>query len=139
MTSTINAAAGVSVLSKSWRESTNLFDELVASDYERPLVRQQPRKIVAVGVLEVDVVTQINAQFATLNKKIDTMNYCGKMSEHCGGNHASSIYLTSPFMQPGIDQANYVNYKKQQVIHFSTLIIQGGETTLISLGRMDRM
>lgn len=118
--STINAAAaGGSILSKSWRKATNLFVELAASDYEWPSVWQQPRRVAIVGLLEVDALTQINAQLAALNKKINTMNYCGQSCKHCVGNHANSSCLTSSFVQPRVDQENYVNYNKQQSNPFS--------------------
>ncbi|KAJ9159719.1 hypothetical protein P3X46_025198 [Hevea brasiliensis] len=88
------------------KEGESLFDH----NYEWSNERGNARK--TVGVLEVDALSMINAQFDQLTRKLEKMqaNAVGTNSQpedSYGGGYMSSEY--SNFNEPSSEQMNYVN------------------------------
>ena len=76
-----------------------------------------PRK--AAGVLELDSITSLAAQMATLSQQLGKMNVnaiqTNVVCDHCAGNHSSvDCQMGNPFAQSSYGQANYVsNFQRQ--------------------------
>lgn len=71
-----------------------------------------------VGVFEVDYLTAISAQLASLAKKVEQINIAqaiGPKCKHCGRNHESiDCNIGSPFVQT-MEDVNYTqNFQRQQ-------------------------
>ena len=76
------------------------------------LERVMPRKIA--GVLEIDSITSLAAQMATLSQQLGKMNVnviqTNAVCDHCAGNHSSVDYqVGNPSTQLSYGQANYFN------------------------------
>ena len=68
--SMVDAAAGGSVMNKTAEEACDLYEEMVASHYQAPSDRNVGRRVA--GVLEVDQLSAIQAQLASLINKLSS-------------------------------------------------------------------
>lgn len=114
----IDAASGGSLMSKSKDQSFELLDEMAQNNYQWPSERIAPKK--AAGIYEVDALTNLTAQVASLSKQLQSMqpsvhaiqasSYA--ICDYCQGTHANEeyhIYLS----QTSAEHANYVdNYNR---------------------------
>ncbi|XP_056169335.1 uncharacterized protein LOC130138641 [Syzygium oleosum] len=105
--STIDAAAGGTLNNKSPEEAFDLLEEMAANSYQWPIERLSARK--SSGIHEVGVNTTIVAEFAALNKKIDSvLKIQGPTCEFCNGSHASTeCQVGNPFTHPP-ENTNFV-------------------------------
>ena len=68
--SLVDAAAGGSVMNKTAEEACELYEEMAASHYQAPSERNLGRRVA--GVLEVDKLSSIQAQLASLTNKLSS-------------------------------------------------------------------
>ena len=79
-----------------------------------------------VGVLELDSITSLAAQMATLSQQLGKMNVnaiqTNVVCDHCAGNHSSvNCQMGNPFAQLSYGQANYVsNFQRQNNPYLNT-------------------
>ena len=79
-----------------------------------------------VGVLELDSITSLAAEMATLSQQLGKMNVndiqTNVVCYHCAGNHSSVDYqMGNPFAQLSYGQANYVsNFQRQNNPYLNT-------------------
>ena len=66
----MDAAAGGSVMNKTAEEATELYEEMATSHYQAPSDRNVGRRVA--GVLEVDQLSAIQAQLASLTNKLSS-------------------------------------------------------------------
>ena len=64
--STIDVVAGGALMSKTHEAAYELLEELASNNYQWPIERATPRK--TAGVLELDSITSLAAQMATLSQ-----------------------------------------------------------------------
>ena len=93
----VDVVACGALMRKTTDESFNLLDEMVANDYKYPKERTLMRK--TAGVLEVDTVTALTSQVATLVKKLDTrevnlVHIPTPCCEYYGANHENENCLS---------------------------------------------
>ncbi|XP_050259914.1 uncharacterized protein LOC126704981 [Quercus robur] len=115
--SMVDAAAGGALMSKTHEAAYELLEELVSNNYQWPTERAMSRK--TAGVLELDSITSLAAQMATLSQQLGKMNVnviqTNVFCDHCAGNHSSvDCQVGNPFAQLSYGQANYVsNFQRQ--------------------------
>ncbi|KAL4597574.1 hypothetical protein ACB092_11G000200 [Castanea dentata] len=120
----VDAAAGGALMSKTHEAAYELLEELASNNYQWPTERAMPRKIA--GVLELDSITSLAAQMATLSQQLGKMNVnaiqTNVVCDHCSGNHSSAdCQVGNPFAQSSYGQANYVsNYQCQNNPYLNT-------------------
>nr|XP_023870464.1 uncharacterized protein LOC111983048 [Quercus suber] len=115
--SMVDAAAGGALMSKTHEAAYELLEELASNNYQWPIERAIPRK--ATGVLELDSITSLAAQMATLSQQLSKMNVnaiqTNVVHDHCAGNHSSAdCQVGNPFAQSSYEQANYVSNFQHQ-------------------------
>ena len=108
----VDAAASGALMSKTHEVAYELLEELASNNYQWPTERAMPRKIA--GVLEIDSITSLAAQMATLSQQLGKMNVnviqTNAVCDHCAGNHSSVDYqVGNPSTQLSYGQANYFN------------------------------
>ncbi|KAK0602869.1 hypothetical protein LWI29_037709 [Acer saccharum] len=119
----VDAAAGGSLMSKSMDAASELLEEMALNNSHWGGQRQVPKKIP--GVLEVDERTSLQAQLASQNHQIVTLqNQFAKMSvgprnvqvaqcEWCLGPHSSmDCQVGNPFASSSQEQVSFVNYNR---------------------------
>ena len=99
-------------MSKTHEAAYELLEELASNNYQWPTKRAMPRK--TTGVLELDSITSLAAQMATLSQQLGKMNVnaiqTNVVCDHCAGNHLSvDRQMENPFAQSSYGQANYVS------------------------------
>ncbi|KAJ9170187.1 hypothetical protein P3X46_018314 [Hevea brasiliensis] len=97
-------------MEKTVPQALELLERVAYHNYEWSNERENARKIA--GVLEVDALSMINAQFDQLTRKLEKMqaNAVGtnsQLEDSYGGGYMSSEY--SNFNEPSSEQMNYVN------------------------------
>ena len=113
----VNATAGGALMSKTHEAAYELLEELASNNYQWPTERTMPRKIA--GVLELDSITSLAAQMATLSQQLSKMNVnaiqTNVVCDHCAGNHSSvDCQMGNPSAQSSYGRANYVsNFQRQ--------------------------
>ncbi|KAJ4717050.1 DNA-directed DNA polymerase [Melia azedarach] len=115
----IDAAANGALMSKTPDEAYQLLEEMASNNYQWPSDRSTQRRVA--GVHEIDAITALTAQVATLSRQLGTLNVNVIQSqvqvcELCGGNHASvNCQVGSPFASSSSKQANFVsNFQRHQ-------------------------
>nr|XP_023913707.1 uncharacterized protein LOC112025289 [Quercus suber] len=90
--SMVDAAAGGALMSKTHEAAYELLEELASNNYQWPTERAMPRK--AAGVLELDSITSLAAQMATLSQQLCKMNVnaiqTNVVCDHCSGYYSCS-------------------------------------------------
>ena len=130
--SMVNVAAGGALMSKTHEAAYELLEELASNYYQWPTERTMPRKIA--GVLELDSITSLAAQMATLSQQLSKMNVTAIQTnvvcDHCAGNYSSvNCQMGNPSAQSSYGQANYVsNFQCQNNPYSNTYILNGGIT-----------
>ena len=115
--SMVDAVVGGALMSKTHEAAYELLEELVSNNYQWPIEKAMLRK--TVGVLELDSITSLAAQMATLSQQLGKMNVnaiqTNVVCDHCVGNHSSvDCQMGNPFAQSSYGQANYVsNFQRQ--------------------------
>nr|XP_023872628.1 uncharacterized protein LOC111985214 [Quercus suber] len=95
----VDAATGGALMNKTHEAAYELLEELASNNYQWPTERAMPRK--TAGVLELDSITSLAAQMATLSQQL--------------GNHSSvDCQVRNPFAQSSYGQANYVSNLQRQ-------------------------
>lgn len=115
----VDAAAGGALMGKTIDEAYELLEEMASNNYQWPSDRTIPKK--AAGVHEIDAITALTAQVATLSRQLGNLNVNAihvppKVCELCGGNHANvDCQVGSPFAATSSEQAHFVsNLHRQQ-------------------------
>ena len=86
----IDAASGGALNRKTKDEAYELLDEMASNSYQWPNKREKPRK--TLGVLELDVISALQAQVSLLTKKLEVVNVIQSPTTACywcGGEHPS--------------------------------------------------
>ncbi|XP_023887557.1 uncharacterized protein LOC111999657 [Quercus suber] len=87
----VDAAAGGALTSNTHEVAYELLEKLASNNYQWPTERAMPRK--TAGVLELDSITSLAAQMATLSQQLGKMNVnaiqTNVVCDHCTGNHSS--------------------------------------------------
>ena len=90
----VDAAAGGALMSKTHEAAYELLEELASKNYQWPIEKTMLRK--TAGVLELDSITSLVAQMATLSQQLGKMNVnaiqTNVICDHCAGNHSSVDY-----------------------------------------------
>ncbi|XP_023886157.1 uncharacterized protein LOC111998291 [Quercus suber] len=95
----VDVAAGGALMSKTHEAAYELLEELASNNYQWITERAMPRK--TAGVLELDSITSLAAQMATLSQQL--------------GNHSSAnCQVGNPFAQLSYGQANYMSNFQHQ-------------------------
>ncbi|XP_062083461.1 uncharacterized protein LOC133789704 [Humulus lupulus] len=89
----IDAASGGAFMSKSANEAYDLLEEMAMNNYQWPSERETTKKVA--GVHELDAISMLSAQVATLTKQLQQNNIQAQapvmqmqiMCELCGGPH----------------------------------------------------
>ena len=108
----VDAAAGGALMSKTHEAAYELLEELASNNYQWPIEKTMLRK--TAGVLELDSITSLVAQMATLSQQLGKMNVnaiqTNVVCDHCVGNHSSvDCQMGNAFSQSSYGQANYVS------------------------------
>ena len=114
----IDAAAGGTLMKKSLEEAYELVEEMATNNYQWTADRVTTKRIQ--GVHEIDSLSALAAQVATLSRKLDNINVSAIHStntccEFCAGNHMGiNCQVGNPFANNSSEQANFVsNYQRQ--------------------------
>ncbi|KAJ4718833.1 DNA-directed DNA polymerase [Melia azedarach] len=126
----VDAVAGGALIGKSIDEAYELLEEMAANAFQWPSERLTPKK--ASGVHEVDNISALTAQLATLNKQLGVMTAQSihipqVVCELCSGNHPSTdCQVGNPFAPSSSEQVSYVgNYNQQNNNPYSNTYNQG--------------
>ncbi|KAJ4724582.1 DNA-directed DNA polymerase, partial [Melia azedarach] len=126
----VDAAAGGALMGKSIDEAYDLLEEMAANAFQWPAERLTPKK--AFGVNEVDNISALTAQLATLTKQLGVMTAQSihipqVVCELCSGNHPSTdCQVGNPFAPSSSEQVSYVgNYNQQNNNPYSNAYNQG--------------
>ncbi|KAJ4724584.1 DNA-directed DNA polymerase [Melia azedarach] len=126
----VDAAAGGALMGKSIDEAYDLLEEMAANAFQWPSERLTLKK--ASGVHEVDNLSALTAQLATLNKQLGVMTAQSihipqVVCELCNGNHPSTdCQVGNPFAPSSSEQMSYVgNYNQQNNNPYSNTYNQG--------------
>ncbi|KAJ4720877.1 DNA-directed DNA polymerase [Melia azedarach] len=109
----VDAEAGGALMGKSIDEAYDLLEEMDANAFSWPSERLTPKK--AFGVHEVDNISALTAQLATLNKQLGVMTAQSfhipqVVCELCSGNHPSmDCQVGNPFAPSFSEQVSYGN------------------------------
>nr|XP_023916883.1 uncharacterized protein LOC112028427 [Quercus suber] len=120
----VDAAAGGALMSKTHEAAYELLEELASNNYQWPTKRAMPRK--TAGVLELDSITSLATQMATLSQQLGKMKVnaiqTNVVCDHYVGNHSSVDYqVGNPFAQSSYGQTNYVsNFQRQNNPYLNT-------------------
>jgi len=141
----IDASAGGALMKKTEDEAYELLEDMATNNYQWPSERSLPKK--TVGLHEVDAITNLTAQIASLSKQLQstqlTVNAIQTSSlvcEFCSGSHQSSeCQADNPFAQAQMEQAQYVGNYGNRTIRTLTGLIKDGVITQTCLGETIKM
>ncbi|XP_048499890.2 uncharacterized protein LOC125497367 [Beta vulgaris subsp. vulgaris] len=129
---TIDAAAGGAIMGKTTEVANRLLEEMASNNYHWSNNRGKPKN--TAGMYEVEGINMLNAKVDNLVNLFTKMSNVNSVStiipcNMCAGAHLSGEYAN-------VEQAQYVsNFNRHpQNDPILILIIQAGETILISLG-----
>ena len=124
MRTSIDAAAGGALIAKNYDEAYNLLEIMAANNYQWPLAKMnQPR---AASIHEIDAVSALTAQFASLAKMMDTftkdmqlVQNATVVCELCARNHPinkspinlESVHYNGNYNQQQPNNSNYYHPK----------------------------
>ncbi|KAJ4705035.1 DNA-directed DNA polymerase [Melia azedarach] len=115
----IDAAVGSALISKTHDKAYTLLEEMASNNYQWPSDCSTQRRVA--GVHEIDVITPLTAQVATLSRQLGTLNINAihshvQVCELYGGNHASvNCQVGNPFASSSSEQANFAsNFQRHQ-------------------------
>ena len=135
--SNIDAAASGALMANTIDSAYELLENMVANNYQWPMKRAMNKKVV--GIHEIDVITTLTAQVATLSKKFDTIGVNAIQSPYmtcgiCRSNHSTNqCSINSKFVQyvgnynqqANNPNSNYFNLGWRNHSNFHGAIIQG--------------
>ena len=112
--STIDAAVGGTLMSKTEDEAYNLIEDMALNNFQWSTEKGQPKRVG--GKLEVDALTLLSAKVDAMTQRLDRMNVnavnfsAPPPCEICGSvDHLTlSCQVRSPFAQDA-NEVNYVN------------------------------
>ncbi|XP_024030839.1 uncharacterized protein LOC112094384 [Morus notabilis] len=120
----VDAAAGGTFMSKTHEEAYVLLEDMAANAYQWPVERSTPKR--AFRIHEVDALSTLTAQVATLSKQLGSLTTNAihtepEVCELCSRDHASNeCPVGNSFASHQSEQAHFVgNFKRQQNSPFS--------------------